>query len=192
MADVISTQEDANRVSISEPESLRTRYNDKNILCLFVGEGNDRFEFEAKHHLSIYEVISIVGEVCDGVVDSEMSTYFPELRDYYLRVAVLKNYTNLTLPEEDNRCWDLVYGTPIFAMVTGHDKRPVIFNGREYDNNEVIDVEQYEQILSAIDHRIEYAIKHEMVAEIVYGIADAVSDLMCASNIERGSEFHAP
>ena len=62
-----------------------------------------------------------------------------------------------SLPE-DGRCWNLVYGTPIFAMVTGHDKRPVIFGSWEYDDNMVIDVEQYEQILNAIDKKIEYAI----------------------------------
>lgn len=144
-----------NRVSVSELERLYKRCNDKEILLLFVGEGEDRFDFEVKHRLSTNDATSIVTTVCDGVVDSTTGSYCPELKDYFLRVAVLKAYTNLTLPEGD-RCWDLVYGTPIFAMVAGHDKRPVTFGGWEYDDNQVIDVEQYEQIVAAIDQKIAY------------------------------------
>lgn len=142
-----------NRVSVSELERLYKRCNDKEIFRLFVGEGEDRFDFEVKHRLSTNDSTSIVTTVCDGVVDSATGSYCPELKDYFLRVAVLKAYTNLTLPEGD-RCWDLVYGTPIFAMVAGHDKRPVTFGGWEYDDNQVIDVEQYEQIVAAIDQKI--------------------------------------
>lgn len=147
----------ANRVSISELESLYSRYNDKDTLLLFIGEGEYRFEFEVKRRLSVSDAESIVASVCDGVVGFADGSYRPEQKDYLLRVAALKAYTNLTLPEGD-RCWDLVYGTPIFAMVTGHDKRPVTFGGWEYDDNEVIDVEQYEQIVAAIDRKIAYAL----------------------------------
>ena len=143
----------ANRVSLSELESLYSRYNDKDTLLLFIGEGEYRFEFEVKRRLSVSDAESIVASVCDGVVGSADGSYRPEQKDYLLRVAALKAYTNLTLPEGD-RCWDLVYGTPIFAMVTGHDKRPVTFGGWEYDDNKVIDVEQYEQIIAAIDQKI--------------------------------------
>ena len=144
-----------NRVSVSELERLYKRCNDKEIFRLFVGEGEDRFDFEVKHRLNTNDAKSIVTTVCDGVVDSATGSYRPELKDYFLRVAVLKAYTNLTLPKGD-RCWDLVYGTPIFAMVAGHDKRPVTFGSWEYDDNQVIDVEQYEQIVAAIDQKIAY------------------------------------
>lgn len=148
----------ANRVSISELEKLYSRCNNKNVLHLFVGEGENRFEFEVRHRLSASDAANIVATVCDGVVDSATGSYRPELKDYFLRVAVLKTYTNITLPEDDRR-WDLVYGTPVFAMVAGHDKRPVTFNGWEYDDNEVIDVEQYEQIVAAIDKKVAYSIR---------------------------------
>lgn len=156
----------ANRVSVSALENLYSRYNDKNAILLFVGEGEDQFEFEVKRRLSASDAANIVAAVCDGVVDSSTGSYRPELKDYLLRTAVLKAYTNLTLPEGE-RCWDLVYGTPVFAMVTGHDKRPVTFGNWEYDDNEVIDVEQYEQIVAAIDQKIAHILnqsKREAVA----------------------------
>lgn len=141
-----------------ELENLYKRCNNKQVRRLSVDNGEVRFNFEAKHRLSVWDAAKIVADVCNGVVDSEAGFYYPELRDYCLRVAVLKTYTNLALPSEKAGCWDLVYGTPIFAMVTGHDKRPVTFDGREYDDNMVIDVEQYEQILKAIDQKIDYAL----------------------------------
>ena len=92
-----------------------------------------------------------------GVIDSETDAYHPELKlkDYYLRVAVISTYTNIDLPEANGECWDMVYGTPVFAMVAGHENRPVIFENWDYDCP-VIDVEQYEQILNAIDKKIDY------------------------------------
>lgn len=145
------------KVSISELEKLYEKYNTAETLSLSLGNMDDRFEFEVKHRLDAAEVVDIVTEVCNGVVDVVSGTYRPELKDYFLRKAVLNTYTNLTLPQ-DGRCWNLLYGTPVFAMVTGHDRRPVVFEGRDYDDNMVIDVEQYEQMLTAIDQKIAYAI----------------------------------
>ena len=43
------------------------------------------------------EVSGIVETVCAGVVDAETGAYHPELKDYFLRVAVIKTYTNIEL-----------------------------------------------------------------------------------------------
>lgn len=157
------------KVKIVELEKLYDECNDREIISLSVGNGENKFSFEVKHRLSEKEVSDVVETVCRGVFDMETGTYRPELRDYFLRIAVLKAYTNLTLPK-GAKSWNLVYGTPIFAMITGHDRRPIIFNGRDYDDNMVIDVEQYEQILAAIDQRITYAV-------IQKGMTDAVITL---------------
>lgn len=146
------------KVGVSELENLYQRYNDKETVILAVGEGKDKFEFEVKRRISAEDAARIVAAVWSGIYDAHTGSYKPELKDYFLRVAVLNAYTNLTLPE-DGRCWNLVYGTPIFAMVTGHERRLVIFGGWEYDDNMVIDVEQYEQIIAAVDQKISYAIK---------------------------------
>lgn len=146
----------ASSVSVSELENLYSQYNSRDALRLFVGEGESRFEFEVRR-LSASDAANIVATVCGGVIDSASGSYHPELKDYLLRVAVLKTYTSIALPEGD-RCWDLVYGTPIFAMVAGHDKRPVTFGGWEYDDKEIIDIEQYEQIVAAIDQKIDYTL----------------------------------
>lgn len=152
---------DMQKVSISQLENLYREFNTNSRVSLSVGSGKNRFEIKVKHRLSMDDVNSLVSDVCDGVLNASLRTYKPELQDYYLRKAVLKAYANLDLPQSED-CWELVYGTPIFAMIVGHDRRPVIFNGRYYDDNLVIDIEQYEQIISAINQKIAYALNHKI------------------------------
>jgi len=147
-----------NNVGAAELRALYKKYYEKPPVRLSLGVGDDKLEIEVKHRLSADEITAVVDDVCAGVVDPATGSFRPELKDYYLRLAVLKSYTNLKLPDGISS-WDLVYGTPIFAMVTGHYKRPVIFNGFKYDENEVIDVEQYEQLVAAIDRKIENAMR---------------------------------
>lgn len=156
---------DMNRVDVSKLENLYIKCNTSETVSLFAGQGEDRFEFVVKHCLDAEAVNSIVSDVCCHVVDAETGEYKPELKDFYIRVAVLENYTNLTLPQDESR-WRLVYGTPVFAMVTGHERRPVVFNGRDYDENMAIDIEQYEQILAAIDEKITYIIAHNAIIDV--------------------------
>lgn len=144
-------------ISASEFETFYEKCKTAKTLTLSIGDRDDKFEFTVKHRLNAAEMSDIVDDVCNGVIGS---TYRPELKDYFLRVAVIKVYTNIDLQDND-RCWDLVYGTPIFAMVTGYENRPVIFEGWDYDDR-IIDVEQYEQILTAIDQRIAYALTNHM------------------------------
>lgn len=152
-----------NRVSASDMEALCEKCSVNKTTTLSVGGMDNKFEFVVKRRLNAAEVSGIVETVCDGVVDAETGAYHPELKDYFLRVAVIKTYTNIDLPDND-KCWNLVYGTPVFARVVGHENRPVIFDGREYDDR-MIDVEQYEQILAAIDQKIAYAITRSHVTQ---------------------------
>lgn len=139
----------------SELENIYKQYNSHEYQYLSIGTGKDKFTFTVKHRLSAEEMTDVTEYVCDRVVNEMAYEYHPELKDLYLRAAVIRTYTDICLPQDDS-CLRLVYGTPIFAMITGHCKRPVVFDGRDYDDNMVIDVEQYEQIIVAIDQKIAY------------------------------------
>ena len=119
---------------------------------------DDKVVFSVQYRLSMNEAQNFVDNVCGCIVNPDNGTFHPEMKDYYIRVETIKSYTNLSTQDEC-QWWDIVYGTPIFAMITGSDKHPVVFDGREYDDNMVIDTEQYERILDAIDQKIAYYIK---------------------------------
>lgn len=140
---------------MNELERVYEKYNIHERQSLSIGSGDDRFSFAVKHRLSADEMTSITDYVCGKVVDEESGKYCPELKDLYLRAAVIGTYTDICLPQDDS-CLQLMYGTPVFAMITGHYRRPVVFDGRDYDENLVIDVEQYEQVITAIDQKIAY------------------------------------
>lgn len=183
-----------NEMNIHDLQKICNGFGHKQITSMTIGDKDCELSFDVKYRLSMDEIEHVVNSVCAGVFDAQTGTYHPEWKDYCLRTAVLETYANISILDDadDAGCIDLIYGTPIFAMITGHDDRPVIFGRFEYNDNQVIDVEQYEQMLCSIDQKIEYAIKHEMVAELVCGIADSISDFMSADRIERGCEFHAP
>lgn len=132
----------------------------------------------------------VVDRVCAGVINIETGLFRPELKDYLLRLAVLETYTNLTVAEGADS-WNLAYGTPVFAMVTGHYKRPVIFGGIEYEDNEVIDVEQYEHILSAIDQKIEHLLEQNRLSSAVNDLIAAMASFKGADSLERGGRYYA-
>lgn len=151
-----------------ELQELYERFSppQSHILRVDTGDGGDRFLFEVRRQIDIDEAEEIVNSVCDAVVDPITGAYHPERKDFYLRKAVLNAYTNICLPQ-DSKCWEMVYGTPVFAMITGSDKRPVIFNCHEYDDNRVIDTEQYEQILAAIEQKIAHALELRTAKELM-------------------------
>ena len=121
-------------------------------------EKSDSISFSVKYRLSKDEVERFVYNICDYVINADIGTFCLEMKDYYIRVETIKTYTDLDVQDE-SQWWNIVYGTPIYAMIVGSERRPVIFNGREYDDNLAIDTEQYEEMLDAIKQKIAYYIR---------------------------------
>lgn len=122
----------------SELSSLYQKYNDRVSTILSVGGDSGDFRAEVKYRITSDDMANIVDSVCHGVVDSESGSYRPELKDYFIRAAILETYAGIALPGGAER-WDAVYGIPLFAMITGHELRPIMFNNRSYDENTLID-----------------------------------------------------
>lgn len=134
-------------------------YNYNKPILVSFHHGENELKLEVKRRLDACEVEYIVTAVSQCVVNPKTGVYRPWLKDYFLRMAVLETYTNLDFPDNFDACWSLVYDTPIFAKLTGNHKRPVTFRDWDYDDNDIIDAEQYEQILMAIEQMIAYAIR---------------------------------
>lgn len=179
-----------NKVDASALSTIYEGCSETPVTCLTVGNGDKKLRIEVKYRLDADETAMVVDRVCAGVVDSGTGSFHPDLKDYFLRLAVLETYTNLTVAE-DADSWSVAYGTPVFAMVTGHYKRPVIFGGIEYEDNELIDVEQYEQILSAIDQKIEHLLEQSRLNSAVNDLIIAMTNFRGADSLERGGRFYA-
>lgn len=104
-------------------------------------------------------------EACFG----EDGEYRPELRDFAIRLGVLIAYTNLTMPKDPMKQYALCYGTPVFKSVF-----------------DVINIEQYWEMESGIDRRIERIIdmqKNAPTRELMDGLK-AIVDLFAEPLLE--------
>lgn len=90
-----------------------------------------------KARLSLTEMASLVRGVVTACFASDTNEYLPEVRDFATRGAVLETYTNLTLPDNLEEWYDMVYGSDIFEVICRY-----------------IDYEQYESMLDAINKKI--------------------------------------
>lgn len=77
----------------------------------------------------------------NGVVNTcfETGSYMPELKDFAIRCASIAYYTNINMPEDVDKQYKLVYGTDLVAKVL-----------------EAVDHGQFNNILLAIDKKLEY------------------------------------
>lgn len=148
------------KLTEKEINELYDAYNQSEMKAILLDTANGKLSINVKHRLTKYDVVHIVDYVTDGVVDKVHLGFHPENKNYCLRMAVLRAYTDIDIPDDENLRWRLAYGTPLFAMITGHENRPVKFEDRDYDDNMIIDVEQYEQVLAAIEQLIDFQVKN--------------------------------
>ena len=68
--------------------------------------------------------------------------YNAEIKDFAIKMMVLENYANFTLPKNSEKSYDLIYRTDAFFKV-----------------RENINPVQFEEMCNAIDEKIEYVLK---------------------------------
>lgn len=72
-----------------------------------------------KYTISFSEMLEFVDGVVATCFDDEHG-YLPEVRDFATYNNILKYYTNLTLPEDLDKKYDLIYGSNIIEFVMEH------------------------------------------------------------------------
>ena len=90
--------------------------------------------------IPLQEVMQFVVDVVASCVDEAEGKYMPEVLPFAIKAHVLTSYTNLSLPTDVKKQYDLVYNTKVVDQVVGK-----------------IDQVQYLEILDAINSRIKYA-----------------------------------
>lgn len=130
------------RVSINALEKLLP---EKSCVTVALDGG---VEITVRRHIGLDEVLSFVDEAAQVCFDEENGAYLPEALDFAIKRNLATRYANLTLPENVDRQYDLLYGTGIAAKVLEH-----------------IDPEQYHEICGAINKRIEYMLRGSLSME---------------------------
>lgn len=66
-----------------------------------------------KQDLSLKDMMEFVRSVVLSCFDSESSEYIPEIKDFAIRCCIFEYYTNITLPANIEKRYDIVYHSMI-------------------------------------------------------------------------------
>lgn len=130
-------------ISINKLEALL----EENIVTVPL-EGVEDVEIKIRKTLSLKDMLQFVEDVVSSCVDKETGLYSPEIKKFSIRSGILTYYANFRLPQNAEKQYELVYNTNAMEQVMHH-----------------INLDQLEEILEAIDARIEH--ERGMIASVV-------------------------
>lgn len=104
-------------------------------------------EVDIKPVLSLGEMYGFVNGVVSVCVNQETGAYNAEVKDFAIKMMVLENYANFTLPKNSERAYELIYRTDAYLKVEEH-----------------INPIQFKEIREAIDVKIEHILKSNVEA----------------------------
>lgn len=94
---------------------------------------------EIKSTLSLKEMAQFVSHAVKACFSPEDGSYVPEAKDFAIRALIILLYTNITLPSNQEKMYECLYGSSIVHVVT-----------------QELNKLQLDIILDAIDDKIEY------------------------------------
>ena len=103
-------------------------------------DGADGVDVVVQKTIPLQEVMQFVADVVASCVDEADGRYMPEVLPFAIKAHVLTSYTNLTLPSDVKKQYDLIYNTKVVDQVVDQ-----------------INQVQYFEILDAIQARVKYA-----------------------------------
>lgn len=95
-------------------------------------------EIQIKHTLPLTDMLGFVNDVVRSCFQDE-GGYMPELREFAIKSGILTRYANFTLPDKVEHQYALLYNTSAVETVMAN-----------------INKEQFDDILTAIDRKLEY------------------------------------
>lgn len=99
-----------------------------------------------KEMLALDEVSDFVNAATAACFDVDTFSFHPEWRDFVIRAAVVDLYTNLTMPRNPQKVYDILYRTQLFDAIV-----------------ESINHEQFDDIIGAIHEKIRF-FEHNLTA----------------------------
>lgn len=94
-----------------------------------------------KRHLTLSEVARFVDICTRACYNAEDNSYAPEAKDFAVRSCIVSFYTNISLPSNLEKQYDLIYHSSIIEYIIG-----------------CIDEQQLNAITLAIDEKIDYLV----------------------------------
>ena len=103
-------------------------------------------EIEYKEVLTMVEMKAFVDGVVDASFDND-GDYMPEFTDWLIRTNMIQLYTNVRMPQNIEKQYDILYRTDLYEQIAG-----------------LVDQRQYAKIMEAIEHKLAYRRNSDVTA----------------------------
>lgn len=103
-------------------------------------------EIEYKEVLTMVEMKAFVDGVVDASFDND-GDYMPEFTDWLIRTNMIQLYTNVRMPQNIEKQYDILYRTDLYEQIAG-----------------LVDQRQYAKIMEAIEQKLEYRRNSDVTA----------------------------
>ena len=103
-------------------------------------------EIEYKEVLTMVEMKAFVDGVVDASFDND-GDYMPEFTDWLIRTNMIQLYTNVRMPQNIEKQYDILYRTDLYEQIAG-----------------LVDQRQYAKIMEAIEEKLEYRRNSDVTA----------------------------
>ena len=133
---------DNNKIAYSEMEDMVNKVFNAEFTQLLP----NNVECIVKNNLSLREMMTFVNDVVSSCFSIDTDEYLPEIKEFSIGCSMIEGYTNIELPEELSKKYELVYSGVIQCII------------------EHIDKDQFKSMLRAIDQKIKYKIQTDSSA----------------------------
>lgn len=162
--------------------------NGNNNETLTIGDGESKVDIIVKKKLTLFERADMVNSIVSMVWtqdDNENETFAPYLRKFAYDFNILNYFTNIQLPDDTDKVWDLVDNTDIAYMViecvgSGYIENIIREANEviEYRKAEILKRSKFDNVLDAL-------------MSVVNSIGDKTKNLDMNGVLEL-AEKHAP
>ncbi len=134
-----------------------------------------------KKRLSVTEMLNFVNTVVSWCVDEDTGEYKPEWRVPSYNLAVIKMYTNLTLPKDFSKQYLISYCSSLICVITA-----------------CVDSRQLESMGEAIDAKISYVLQcsssaiYKQMSDVVNAFSqmqDVANEMFTEENVATVKQF---
>lgn len=93
-----------------------------------------------KHCLTLKDMLTFATSVAESCFEKETGAYMPEIKDFAVRCCIIEHYTNVSLPENIEKRYDLIYHSDLLDVVMPN-----------------IEQDQFNALIEAVDAKIAHS-----------------------------------
>lgn len=157
------------KVSVNKTDKIINEVKQTPVKC---GVGDEQIEVLVKPYLTYKDNVNFISDVVSGVVFNEQEIVSYANLEFELRINTIKYFTNVRIPEDYNKQYDLAFSSDIFNMIMAY----VLENSKSYWSLRAAVEKQIEFEVNKMQNQ--FKLGTQQYIETVQAEAQAVIDIV--------------